>query len=316
MSSNTLHVTNGDSVVYSWKKGGLLGTHVAWADVLHEGPVPGDLTLEELSRVRAAYLAQRGFGNPIKVHRDFEKRDALLRRYREFDELVLWFEHDLYDQLQLLQILNVLHDENAGAGSAQIIQSDQYLGMLNPDELLALYPKRRYVTTSVVERARTAWHAFTANTPSPLLDVLAEKQSALPFLHDALRRLCEEYPAHDSGLSRTQKHILEACAQGGRRREEIFRLSQAREESAFLGDTSCYAEIDALCAQPAPLMAAFEQGCEVTVLGRRVLAGDTDWLEHQPIDRWIGGVHLLSERHWRWNDRYESFEQRGDDYVA
>jgi hypothetical protein len=122
--------------------------------------------------------------------------------------------------------------------------------------------------------------------------------------------LCEEYPAHDSGLSRTQKQILEACGQGARRKDDVFRLSQAREEAAFLGDSSCFAEVDALCAQPAPLLTFLEQGCELTVLGRRVLSGDADWLEHQPLDRWIGGVHLQSDRHWRWNDQRETFVRR------
>jgi hypothetical protein len=316
VSVNSLHVTNGDSVLYTWKKAGLLGTHLAWRDSLHEGPVPAGLPLRELSRIRAEYLARRGYGNPIKIHRDFEKRDAIAGRMKEFDEIVLWFEHDLYDQLQLLQTVSVLRAQGLGAGCAQIIQSDQYLGMLSADEIMALYPKRRYVTSGMEERAMHAWDAFTSDVPDALKIASAETYSGLPFLREAMRRLCEEYPAHDSGLSRTQKQILEACAQGARSKEEIFRRSQAREEAAFLGDAPCYAEIDALCAQPAPLLTMLEQGCEPTVLGRRVLAGDADWLEHQPLDRWIGGVHLTTDRHWRWNDEQQTFENRGGDHVA
>ena len=315
MSANSLHVTNGDSVLFTWKKAGLLGTHLAWRDVLHEGPVPAGMSLEELSRVRADYLANRGYGNPIKIHRDFEKRDAIIRGTDRFDEIVLWFEHDLYDQLQLLQILGVLKEQGLGAGSVELVQSDQYLGMLSADEIMALYPKRRYLTTAVEERAARAWTAVTSDVPAPLL-ADAESYSGLPFLHNAMRRLCEEYPAHDSGLSRTQKQILEACAQGARRKEDLFRLSQAREEAAFLGDAPCYAEIEQLCSQPAPLLTFLEQGCEMTVLGRRVLAGDADWLEHQPLDRWIGGVHLTSDRHWRWDDQHETFVKRGGEDDA
>ncbi len=134
MSVNALHVTNGDSVLYLWKKAGLLGTHIAWRDMLHEGPVVADLPLEELSRIRGDYLASRGFGNAIKLHHDLEKRDAAIRRAEEFEEIVLWFEHDLYDQLHLLQILAVLQEQGIGAGAVQLVQSDQYLGMLTADE--------------------------------------------------------------------------------------------------------------------------------------------------------------------------------------
>ncbi len=131
---------------------------------------PPGCSLEDLSRIRADYLAQGGYGNPIKIHRDFEKRDAVIRRAAEFDEIVLWFEHDLYDQLQLLQVLNVLGEQGLGAGSVQLVQSDQYLGMLSADEMMALFPKRRYLTTSIEERASHAWTAFTSETPDAALE--------------------------------------------------------------------------------------------------------------------------------------------------
>ena len=59
-SAQTLHVTNGDSVLYSFRKAGLVGTQIAWRDTLNEGPVPSDVPLEQLSRIRADYLASRG----------------------------------------------------------------------------------------------------------------------------------------------------------------------------------------------------------------------------------------------------------------
>lgn len=306
MSPNSLHITNGDSVLHTWKKGGLPGTQLAWKDVLHEGPVPGGLPLRELSRVRADYLASRGHGNAIRIHRDFEKRDAQIDRAESFDEIVLWFEHDLYDQLQLLQILHVLRERNLGSGRVEMIHSDQYLGMLQPDELMALYPKRRFLTDSTASAAARAWDAFTASDPEALARSADGKFPGLPFMRDALRRMCEEFPWTENGLSRSQKHILDSCAQGARRREELFKRSQAREEASFMGDSSCYAAIADLAAAPAPLLAELEHGYEVTVLGRRILTGDADWLEHQPLDRWIGGTHLRSGKHWRWDEQQET----------
>jgi hypothetical protein len=309
MSVNTLHVTNGDTVVHLWKKAGLLGTHLPWRDALHEGPVPANLPLESLSRVRADYLASRGFGNAIKLHHDFEKRDAVIRKAGDFEEIVLWFEHDLYDQLQLLQVLAVLQQGGLGAGAVQMIQSDQYLGMLTAEELMALHAKRRFLTKNIADGAAVAWRAFTSEDPLALYDAATRTYAGLPFLAPALKRLCEEFPATGSGLSRTQKHLLEACAQGARRKEEIFRRSQAREEASFLGDSVCYACVDDLAAEPAPLISELESGYELTVLGRRVLAGDADWLEHQPLDRWIGGTHITQKNEWRWDEASERLTQ-------
>lgn len=309
MSANTLHITNGDAVLHLWKKAGLLGTHLAWRDMLHEGPVPAGLSLEQLSRVRADYLASRGLGNAIKLHHDFEKRDATIRRAGEFEEIVLWFEHDLYDQLHVLQILAALNEQGLGAGSVQIVQCENYLGMLSADEIMALYPKRRFLTSVMAEAAAQAWRRFTSDSPEQLHAAAQERYVGFPFMGAALHRLCEEYPATGSGLSRTQKHVLETCALGARQKDDIFRRSQAREEASFLGDSACYAHIDDLCADPAPLLSALDTGYELTVLGRRVLAGDADWLEHQPLDRWIGGTHLTAENPWRWDEATERILQ-------
>src|ERR1700683_3681998 len=101
--TSALHITNGDAALYLLGKAGILGTHLAWRDALNDGPVPFGFSLEKTSETRAHYLALHGYGSPIKLIHEFERRDAQVRRAAEFEEVVLWFEHDLYDQLQLLQ---------------------------------------------------------------------------------------------------------------------------------------------------------------------------------------------------------------------
>ncbi|MBV8198439.1 MAG: DUF1835 domain-containing protein, partial [Candidatus Eremiobacteraeota bacterium] len=139
----TLHVTNGDSVVYLFRKAGILGTYLPWRDALNEGPVPAGLSLEATSNVRAEYLASRGFGAPIKIIHDFQTRDALIRKAGEYEEVVLWFEHDLYDQLQILQVLVTLDELALEPGRISTIQTDHYLGSMTADEIAPLLPRRR-----------------------------------------------------------------------------------------------------------------------------------------------------------------------------
>ena len=40
-----------------------------------------------------------------EIAADFAARDAVLSAHSGFDRIELWFEHDLYDQLQLVQVL-------------------------------------------------------------------------------------------------------------------------------------------------------------------------------------------------------------------
>jgi len=305
----TLHITNGDSVLYLFRKAGFVGTQIAWRDVLHEGPVPAG-PLEATSGIRAKYLVERGYGNAIKINREFEVRDATLRRAGEFDEIVLWFEHDLYDQLHVLQILDTLAGSELEPGRISMVQSDNYLGMLDVDELSALLLKRRTVTEGIMASAREAWTAFTGADPSALVHFTREERLGLPFLRPAFARLCEEYPAAD-GLSRSQRGALESLARGPARDDELFRRAQAREEASFMGDASFYAVLGELAAAPSPAIEGPSGERTATAIGRRLLAGDGDWLATQTIDRWIGGVRLTAENCWRYDERARAFAKSG-----
>jgi hypothetical protein len=287
-----LHVTNGDSVVYLFRKAGIVGTYLPWRDALHEGPVPKGLSQAELSRVRAGYLASRGYGNPIKVYREFEERDATLARAGEFEEVVLWFEHDLYDQLQLLQVLVMLDDLRLEPGRISLIASGEYLGSMTADEISALHPKRKTVTSAVFAAARNAWNAFTSEDSDALAALVTREVSGMPHLRAAVVRLMEEYPWMRDGLSRSERQALQAVAQGPGRNDELFRRAQAREEAPFLGDTMFYALLADFASGPDPLIEDEGGALVPTALGRRVLAGDADWLESHPVARWIGGVQL------------------------
>lgn len=304
-TGGSLHVTNGDSVLYLFRKAGIVGAQIAWRDVLHEGPVPPG-PLEDVSRVRVRYLNERGYGNPIKTNRAFEVRDATLLRAKEFDEVVLWFEHDLYDQLQLLQILDTIARLDLEPGRVTIVQSDNYLGTLDAIELAALHPKRRTITDGIVASAQAAWAAFTCDDPAMLTMFSNEERLGLPHLRAAFARLCEEYPGRD-GLSRSQRQALESVARGLAKDDELFRRSQAREEASFMSDASFFAVLDELGAGPSAAIEGEEGARTPTAVGRRLLAGDGDWLEAQTLDRYVGGVHLTGDNAWRFDETTRRF---------
>ena len=133
-----LHVTNGESAGNTLRQTALGGAVLSWQDVLHEGPVP-DVPPAELRAVRARFLSECGWGSERSLLESLERRDRLFERALEGGtDVVLWFEHDLYDQLQLLQALTL-----AGDSRLELIQADADLGPLPPDGLEALWPRRR-----------------------------------------------------------------------------------------------------------------------------------------------------------------------------
>jgi len=143
-----LYITNGDSV--QLRDTGLPGEVLTWKDVLHEGPVPGDMSLDQLRPIRAHFLADVSGQPEEELFRDFEERDQTLARFAEFEEVVLWFEHDLYDQLQLIQILDWFSRQDLGKTKLSLICTSRYLGLLTPDQLLELHPNRLPVSSQML----------------------------------------------------------------------------------------------------------------------------------------------------------------------
>src|SRR4051812_16357174 len=99
-----LHVTNG-TVAAADLRG--LGEVLSWDDVLDEGPVPA-LAPDALREVRALFLARAGLTDATTARARLAARDARLDAVDFSTRLVLWFEDDLHDQLQLIQILDRL----------------------------------------------------------------------------------------------------------------------------------------------------------------------------------------------------------------
>ncbi len=295
-----LHVTNGESV--SLRQAGLPGDVIYWKDVLHEGPAPAGLALEEMSRVRAQFIAGCGWGEFAAVWEDFRRRDEILAGFRAHEEVVLWFEHDLYDQLHLIQVLDWFSAQNLGTTRLSFVLSGEYLGPMSTAQLVLLFPLRQGATAAQLRLGSAAWRAFCAPQPWGLERLLREDTSALPFLEGALRRHLEQFPDARNGLSRSERQVLEILAEGPKKFGDAFRADQAREERIFLGDTVFALYLKRLSGCPQPLVEQSGSALRITATGSAVLRGAEDHVRLNGIDRWLGGVHLQgAEAMWRWN---------------
>ena len=301
-----LHVTNGDCTVEIMRRAHIVGDIIPWRDVLHEGPVPM-LPPDELRPLRAAHLARIGPAEAAEVEAELRARDERFEAAVEAGErVVLWFEHDLYDQLQLLQILAGLSDRPIGVelicvGSFPGRPDFAGLGELDPDELGSLWPVRAPLTNEHVRAARAGWDAFRGTDPSALARMAATPDARLPFLAAALRRLLEELPGVRDGLARTERQLLAAIAAGARTRERAFTDAAASEEAPFLGDATAFERLDELAGGPHPLVTAGGE-LALTAAGADVLAGRADRVALNGFDRWLGGLHLRAEDGlWRWD---------------
>ncbi|MGZ3566212.1 MAG: DUF1835 domain-containing protein, partial [Gemmatimonadaceae bacterium] len=285
-----LNITNGDSAAATLSEAGVEGKIISWRDVLHEGPVDSSLSLEELSKGRARFISEQGWDDFAHVSGNFAERDRVIRHLDYFDEVVLWFEDDLYDQLQLIQLLDFFGRGAARGKTLSVIVVDGYIPPLSRDEIKRLDKTRQRVTAEQLELAKRAWKAFGSADPTSISTLLDESTAALKYLASALRRHLEEFPSTVNGLSRSEGEALSAIQAGHTTPVAAFLEVARKQESIFLGDIIFYSYLERLSGRTDPLITwkdgtpviaptsetsrEFVEGqLTLTPLGREVLAG-------------------------------------------
>jgi hypothetical protein len=324
-STTTLHLTNGTAVIPGMRAAGVEGTIVPWEDALHDGPVPLGLNVAAMCGRRAEFLASCGWGRAETLGRMLAERDGALETAASrldpagaesrarVDEIVLWFEFDLYDQLQLLQVLDRLPLD--GTPRVTAVADDEYLGLLTPPRLGEIFAARREVTSAERIAARDAWTAFRSPDPRVIIDVLP-RVTVLRHMAGALRRHLEQFPSIENGLSRTEQQAMETVAGGIWRAGDVFVRSHLNKEAAFfMGDSTFLAHIAALLRSPRPLLSTprgrvsltLDDDLALTDDGVQLLEGKLDRVRVCGIDRWLGGVQLSGTGPvWRWDRERQS----------
>ena len=311
-----LHVANGTSTTMTIEAAGIPGACSIWADPLHEGPVPGGLNDAELLDVRARYL-----GPADAPEHDIRLWRHALERHESYDELILWFEHDVFDQLNLIQLLAWIRDNLPATKPVSLICIGEFpgrpdfkgLGELTPDELAPLLETRQPVGERQYELAQRAWQAFREPTPEALDERRRDDMSALPYLAASITRFLQEYPWTTDGLSRSERRLLELAGGTGIALWEAFPRMYEGERVYHITGESLAELAEALSCTSPPLLAMDPSGSPdghdlrgvvtLTDTGRSVLSGQQDRVATCGIDRWFGGVHLQSGgRIWRWDN--------------
>ncbi|HTJ46240.1 MAG TPA: DUF1835 domain-containing protein [Kofleriaceae bacterium] len=291
-----VHVVNGESTEMSLGEAELPGEILVWADALDEGPVL-PLPDDEYRSARAQFWKTRGLG---------DAGDKLAKADRAFDdaaqhaeELVLWYEHDLFDQLALVRLLARLgkHPPKAQVTIVSIDRHDEIadfrgLGQLEAHQLAALWPRRTSVAREAIDEAAAAWLAVTAPDPRGV-SYLAKRIRVMPFLGPALERHLEDFPDSATGLSRTEAQIVRAIEHGASTPAAVMKAMPAGERY-FVTDLALAHHLRVL-AEAGAIEAKEDGALATTPLAKDILSGKVDRVASAGIDAWRGGVHLMGK---------------------
>lgn len=312
----TLHLRCGSDIQGALKRAGFAGAFRPFADPFCQGPIRR-WTPEEQVEARARFVSE-AYGLYSYTALDRLKTDyAALEGWDAFDQVVLWFEHDSFDQLILAYLLSRLDGRDLTRISlvcvdqAPAVARFKGLGQLAPEVIRLLWAQRTPVSAAMVNLGRRVWSALADPSPEALAAIARSGTPAVPPMAAALTRHLEELPSVQAGLSLTQQLSLAALSETGPvPARELFVQVQAREPLPFLGDAMYWAElawleaggaIDAKAVADDPHQAWPKCRVSLTDLGRRLLAGEADFLDRAPI-RFVGGVEIDSTKPcWRWD---------------
>lgn len=259
-----------------------------------------------------AYLGQRA--RFIARHAGVDAQAARLRLGAEyaalnalhrFERVILWFEHDLWDQAALIRVLSLLAGRAGLEGRLFRMPADGRDFMrLSDAELAALEPQP--LALREIETGAEAWEAFAAEDPTAL-DRLSRRALALPHLAAAMRRHLQDLPWRDDGLGLTERQLLHAVRDGADDLGTAL-AAQHAADAVFPVTDLILRDVHARLAEGPLRLLTREAPWRLTERGVAVLAGEE---RHRPRPRIHAGVTVGPEPMWMWDPRAAGVWGRG-----
>ncbi len=301
-----LHIHNGDSVATSGRRANLPGRHLPFREAMIAGPVQGSLSHVDFLEQRARFLADSYDQKLLRVRNELLEQEQVIDGARHEDEVVLWFEHDLFCLVHLIYLLSRL----AKCRHLKLVWSPKPLGDADADELWNVFNTRTDVPHAMTFLASQAWTAYTAEDPTELNRFVGDPQRDLPFLAEGFRLHASRFPSTRNGLGEAEKRAMEGIAAGATEFTSLFARFDPEPPLLGFGDGEFLRHLRRLATCAVPMITISEaQGSPpkpryaLTPAGQDVLDGKADFIALNNADLWLGGAHLTREKLWRWDDQ-------------
>ncbi len=214
-----LHITNGDSFTERLKTLHLKGDIITWREMLCEGKTLSNVGSESFWKTRFEFLNKN-----YKISKSWFVEKTLkeyrsLCNHKQQDKIVLWFEYDLFCQINLLAVISWLktnrrHAEISLVCSGKEDDSDKMYGLneLSDEQLFTLYENRAILTQDDIEYADYVWQLYCSDNPIRLENLMDFDNYQFDYLSEALKAHLQRFPTIKNGLNAVENHILEIAA--------------------------------------------------------------------------------------------------------
>jgi hypothetical protein len=295
-----IHIHNGDVVAALARRAGIPGEHFPFRESLINGPIEPDLP----AATRARVLAELSGQELLRVSNDLFEQNQTLAAARQQDEVVLWFEHDLFCLVHFIYTL-----QHLGGARLSYVWNPSPIGELDLEAMFLLFNSRSAVTPSMLDVARGVWRDYTSPDPSALNRWIADGAPDFPFLRQGLTLHASRFPSTRNGLGAIEQRALALIAGGPIDFMSLFPRIDPEPPRFGFGDADVLRHLRAMAGQAVPLITMTIVEAQqppkamftITPVGERVVAGEVDVTSINDPDVWLGGVHVTKENLWRFD---------------
>lgn len=213
METKTLHLVNGDSLNEQVQELNLPGELIVWRELLCEGPTLQEIN-SEFFKVRKKFLKQAYSISADEYEESFISEIKKLKSLDKFDEIVLWFEFDLFCHINMLAAIHLLieiqKDVPISLVCSRKLKGEKEfrpLSQLSLDDLKNHYDNRIKLTVDDLEIATLIWELYCSNSPLKLKPQIKVK-SNFEYLSSCIRAHIERFPNSITGINTLEKNVL------------------------------------------------------------------------------------------------------------
>ncbi len=291
--SSLLHITNGDSFTEKLKGLKLKGDIITWREMLCEGKTETNVGSESFWKTRYDFLHKNYNVSKSWFIEKTLKEYRSLCNHKQQDHIVLWFEYDLFCQINMLAVLSWLkahrkYAEISVVCSGKEDESDKMYGLseLSDEKLLGLYENRTVLGQDDIEYADYVWQLYCSNNPIRLENLKDYQDFKFTYLADAMHAHLMRFPTIKNGLDYLENHILQLSAElKPESRKDLIKNILGNQGVYGFGDT----QFDRILTSLKPLYSSFNP-VKLTRKGQEILKGKSNYYSSiRDNDTYLGG---------------------------
>ena len=289
-----LHITNGDSFTEKLQTLPLKGDIITWREMLCEGKTLCSVGSESFWKTRFEFLNKNYNVSKSWFVEKTLKEYRSLCNHKQQDQIVLWFEYDLFCQINMLAVISWLKTHRRYAEISLVCSGKEddtsklySLNELSDEKLVSsMYEKRTILSQDDIEYADYVWQLYCSDNPIRLENLSDFADFQFDYLSEAIKAHLLRFPSIKNGLNGVENQILGLAESEKPKTKKAFlgKILSSQGRYGF-GDT----QYDLVLNTMKPLFTSFSP-VRLNKLGKEVMQGEANYYaELRDSEAYLGG---------------------------